>query len=483
MAMNKQALLFALSFLLSCFLRSPSCECGTTEEKYYMVGMNTFLIEEARNFNASTRSPSGALAFQEIGRGGADLLITHLNVASNSSWRDVLTQGLQRDKHLVNRILTHNARSSPLGTNAFSTPVTSGRELQGPEYTVAVSIGTPAQKQLMGIDTLISLSWIQCNPCKDCSSNAKLPMYVPKQSSSYRSVSCKLSKCPPLGSDPKDFESKCDNWDTCTYRDTNGLAQGSEGDYITETLQVGDNTLNELHMGCAYSFTPRREYATSGHLGLGRGPLSLVSQKAGGQFSYCLPNYLSLGATGSLSLGKYSVPSSVKVFTPMQKEPQFASSAYILGLEGISVGGQRLSVNMQVPGALPTITYIDTAIMATQLVKPLYDALRSSFEEKMKTYAPAVQPAKPFGEFKPCYQLSNITSVKIPTVTLHFKGNANFDVPAVGTLLQVANDVVCFPFQQSPNDAVKIIGNVQQQGITVAYDNVNNRIGFGPGSC
>ncbi|GLJ33876.1 hypothetical protein SUGI_0681410 [Cryptomeria japonica] len=441
MAMNKQALLFALFFLLYCFLRPPSCECTTTEEKYYIVGVNTFLIEEGRDLNAPTRSPSEALAFQEVGSEGADLLITHLNVASNSSWRDVLTQGLQRDKHLVNRILTHNARSSPLGTTAFSTPVTSGRELQGPEYTVAVSIGTPALTQLMGIDTLTSLSWIQCNPYKDCSSNAKFPM------------------------------------------DTNGLAQGSEGDYITETLQVGDNTLNELHMGCAYCFTPRREYATSGHLGLGRGPLSVVSQKAGGQFSYCLPNYSSVNAKGSLSLGKYSIPSSVKVFTPMQNEPQFATSAYILGLEGISVGGQRLSVNMQVPGALPTITYIDTAIMATQLVKPVYDALRSSFEEKMKTYAPAVQPASPFGEFKPCYQLSNITSVKIPTVTLHFKGNANFDVPAVGTLLQVASDVVCFPFQQSPNDAVTIIGNVQQQGITVAYDNVNNRIGFGPGSC
>ncbi|GLJ33877.1 hypothetical protein SUGI_0681430 [Cryptomeria japonica] len=352
MAMNKQALLFALSFLLYCFLRPPSCECTTTEEKYYIVGVNTFLIEEGRDLNAPTRSPS------------------------------------------------------------------------------------------------------ECNPCKDCSSNAKFPMYVPKQSSSYRSVSCKLSKCPPLGSDAKDFESKCDNWDTCTYRDTNGLAQGSEGDYITETLQVGDNTLNELHMGCAYSFTPRRDYATSGHLGL-----------------------------GSLSLGKYSIPSSVKIFTPMQNEPQFASSAYLLGLEGISVGWQRLSMNMQVPGALPTITFIDTAIMATQLVKTVYDALRSSFEEKMKTYAPAIQPASPFGEFKPCYQLSNITSVKFPTFTLHFKGNGNFDVLAVGSLLQVANDVVCFPFQQSPNDAVNIIGNVQQQGITVAYDNVNNRIGFGPGSC
>ncbi|XP_059064238.1 aspartyl protease family protein 2-like [Cryptomeria japonica] len=193
---------------------------------------------------------------------------------------------------------------------------------------------------------------------------------------------------------------------------------------------------------------------------VGKGPLSLVSQKADGQFSYCLPNYLSARATGSLNLGKDSIPSSVKVYTPMQKEPKFASSVYILGLEGISVGGQRLS-----------------------LVKPVYNALRASFEEKMKTYAPAVKPASPFGDFQPCYQLSNITSVKIPIVTLHFKGNANFDVPAVGTLLQVSSDVVCFPFSPSPNDAVNVIGNVQQQGITLAFDNLNNRIGFGSGSC
>ncbi|GLJ33871.1 hypothetical protein SUGI_0681350 [Cryptomeria japonica] len=252
---------------------------------------------------------------------------------------------------------------------AFSAPVLSGSEMQGPEYTVTVSIGTPALEQLMGIDTLSSLSWIECKPCKGCTSNAKFPLYVANQSSSFR------------------------------------------------------------------------------------GPLSLVSQKADGQFSYCLPNYLSARATGSLNLGKDSIPSSVKVYTPMQKEPKFASSVYILGLEGIS------------------------------LVKPVYNALRASFEEKMKTYAPAVKPASPFGDFQPCYQLSNITSVKIPIVTLHFKGNANFDVPAVGTLLQVSSDVVCFPFSPSPNDAVNVIGNVQQQGITLAFDNLNNRIGFGSGSC
>ncbi|GLJ33869.1 hypothetical protein SUGI_0681240 [Cryptomeria japonica] len=486
--MNKKARLFALCLFLYCILCSPSCECSSSEEKYYIIEVNTFLIEEGRDFNAPSGRPSKVVELQELGSEGADLLINHLNIASSSSWRDMLLQGLERDKYLANRIFSHvpnstNLTSSPLETNAFSAPVSSGSEMQGPEYTVTVSIGTPALEQLMGIDTLSSLSWIQCKPCKGCTSNAKFPLYVANQSSSFRSVPCKNSKCPPLGSDPKDFQSTCDNWGMCTFTDTNSLAQGSEGDYITDTLQVGKNAFEEVYIGCAYSFTPSRKLATSGRLGLGRGPLSLVSQNADGQFSYCLPNYLSARTTGSLNLGKDSIPSSVKVYTPMQKETKFASSAYILGLEGISVGGQRLSVNMQVPGALPTITYIHTAVMATQLVKPVYNDLRASFEEKMKTYAPAVKPASPFGDFQPCYQLSNITSVKIPIVTLHFKGNANFDVPAVGTLLQVSSDVVCFPFSPSPNDAVNIIGNVQQQGITVAFDNLNNKIGFGSGSC
>ncbi|GLJ33866.1 hypothetical protein SUGI_0681050 [Cryptomeria japonica] len=343
-----------------------------------------------------------------------------------------------------------NLTSSPLETNAFSAPVSSRSEMQGPEYTVTVSIGTPALEQLMGIDTLSSLSWIQCKPCKGCTSNAKFPLYVANQSSSFRSVPCKNSKCPPWDQIPRTF----------SLLVTIGIGAPSQ------TLIVSPEDPREIISQI-----------------LCRGPLSLVSQKADGQFSYCLPNYLSARATGSLNLGKDSIPSSVKVYTPIQKEPKFASSAYILGLEGISVGGQRLSVNMQVPGALPTITYIHTVVMATQLVKPLYNALRASFEEKMKTYAPAVKPASPFGDFQPCYQLSNITSVKIPIVTLHFKGNANFDVPAVGTLLQVSSDVVCFPFSPSPNDAVNVIGDVQQQGITVAFDNLNNRIGFGSGSC
>ncbi|GLJ33867.1 hypothetical protein SUGI_0681200 [Cryptomeria japonica] len=253
---------------------------------------DTFLIEEVTDFDASINSTSKATALQELGSGEADLAINHLNVVSNSSWRDMLMQGLERVKYFVNRMFSHdsnsnNVKSSPSVGNYYKILVRSVREIQGPEYTVAASIGTPPRKQLMGVDTLISISWSQCNPCK----------------------------------------SKCDKRGICNYMETNGIAHGSEGDYITETLHVGGNKFKELHMGCTYRFVPPRQFAPSGHLELGRDPLSLVSHKVGGQFSYCLPNYLSVNATGSLRLGKGSIPSSVKVFTPMQKEPQFASSA------------------------------------------------------------------------------------------------------------------------------------------------------------
>ena len=128
-----------------------------------MVGVNTLLIKEG--------SPSDVLTLPKEEKRGGSLLISHLNVAPSSSWRNVLILGLQRDKYLVNRILTHftltntnNATSSPLGKTSFSTLVTSGKEIEGPEYTLEVSIGTPAKKQLIEIDTLSSLSWIQCDP-------------------------------------------------------------------------------------------------------------------------------------------------------------------------------------------------------------------------------------------------------------------------------------------------------------------------------
>ncbi|GLJ33870.1 hypothetical protein SUGI_0681330 [Cryptomeria japonica] len=175
--------------MLKNYLRGKSSIPIFTEEKYSIVEVNTFLIEEGTDFDASTNSTSKETAPEELGREEANLAINHLNVASNSSWRDMLMHGLERDKYFVNRLFSHdsnsnNVTSSPSVGNYYIIPVRSGREIQGPEYTVAASIGTPARKQLMGIDTLISVSWIQCNPCKGCISNVNFPMYVPKQSSS-----------------------------------------------------------------------------------------------------------------------------------------------------------------------------------------------------------------------------------------------------------------------------------------------------------
>ncbi|KAH9289054.1 hypothetical protein KI387_033171 [Taxus chinensis] len=474
MAMDNQAFAIALCFLsLYCIVHSPTAECISSEEKYYTVGIDTFQIEEESGLNAVRRQVE-VVAPQDSGKGDADLVLTHRNPDSGLSWRNLLLKGLERDTHVVN---------GSLRRREFNVPIKSGRETDGPEYVVTSVIGTPGREQLLGIDTFSPLSWVQCFPCNGCSSRVNYPMYVPSNSSTFKPVRCSSSKCPPLGANPRDISSRCNKLGFCSYADTKGLVEGSQGVYITDTLRLGSNTFEGFYLACAKSFTQARTDRTSGRLGLGRGTLSLVSQKYGGQFSYCLPNYLSLRATGSLRLGKGSIPSSIKSFIPMQRVAGFFPNAYIVSVQDISVGGERLNVKMQAPGGLPIITYIDASVMVSRFVQHVFDALKYSFEQKMKKIAPGVLAAKPLEEFSPCYQLTSLNSVRIPTITLHFAGKVYLDVPVVGTLLQVDSNRVCFPFLPSNYAAVNIIGNVQQQGLRVAFDNPNNKIGFIPESC
>jgi hypothetical protein len=80
-------------------------------------------------------------------------------------------------------------------------------------------------------------------------------------------------------------------------------------------------------------------------LGLGRGPLSLLSQTQNlyqSTFSYCLPSFKSLNFSGSLKLGPVAQPKRIK-YTPLLKNPR-RSSLYYVNLQAIRVGRKIVDI-------------------------------------------------------------------------------------------------------------------------------------------
>jgi hypothetical protein len=218
---------------------------------------------------------------------------------------------------------------------------------------------------------------------------------------------------------------------------------------------------------------------TAGLIGLGRDKLSLVSQSAqkyGKFFSYCLPP--SSSSAGYLSIGKSGISNNVK-YTPFATGAGAgASSFYFITILDMYVGGNKLSISPSVFSKGGSI--IDSGTVITRLPPDAYSALSSAFEKGMAKYtkAPGVSI------LDTCYDLSNYTTVQIPTVSFVFGGNVKVDLDSRGIVYAVSSSQVCLAFAANgdPSD-VGILGNVQQKNVQVVYDLAGGKLGFAPNGC
>lgn len=123
-------------------------------------------------------------------------------------------------------------------------------------------------------------------------------------------------------------------------------------------------------------------------------------------------------------------------------------------------------------------TIIDSGTTITRLQTAAYIPARDAFRD-------ATQHLKSAAEFMfldTCYDLTGMESVSVPTVTFHFLGDYDMRLPPSNYIIPVGNNnTYCFAF--AANAGPSIIGNVQQQGFRVIYDNVHQKIGFFPGQC
>ncbi|CAM6095989.1 unnamed protein product [Calypogeia fissa] len=385
----------------------------------------------------------------------------------------------QRLRYFTGKIAGKKAK--PFGvSHVFTSPVFSE---QG-NYVMQISTGTPAKTFSTFVDTGSDLIWLQCTTCTNCYQQPD-PLFDPTASSTYVPMPCTDPFCsdlPVVGSYPA-----CSTDNACLYDyvyGDNSFTKGSMAyETFTLTSTLGTATpFTNVGFGCATDIEAAGG-AFDGLVGLGNGPLSLVSQlgaNIGPVFSYCLVSYASVVTkTSPLLLG--SAGSAVLTYTPLVSNlvnPTF----YYVNLVGITVNA--------VPVAYPPGTFtidpttgegglvLDSGTTLSQLFDAAYVPFRAAIA------AAVTYPTVSVSGIDLCYDTSSVVSPVFPAVVFQLE-NVNLAMPADNIFLPVDNQgTYCmFVADAGANSVLSIFGNVQQQNFEIAYDVVNSQVGFAQTTC
>ncbi|CAN8268092.1 unnamed protein product [Cochlearia groenlandica] len=415
----------------------------------------SLLISRSNSLNCNENSHS------------SDLRVFHVNSPcspfkhqTHLSWEDTHNHDKARLQYLSSLAL------------ATSLPIASGRAIvQSPSYIVKANIGTPSQAMLVALDTSNDVSWVPCYGCVGCFSSV---LYNPSKSNSSRTLHCDAPQCKQVQNPI------CTTSKTCGFNMTYG-GSTIDATLTQDTLTLTNDTIPNYTFGCINKATGT-SLPSQGLIGLGRGPLSLISQTQNlymSTFSYCLPNSKSSGFSGSLRLGPKNQPFSIKT-TPLLKNPR-RSSLYYVDLVGISVGSTIVNIPTSALAFDPVSgagTIFDSGTVFTRLVEPAYIAVRNEFRRRIKS-----ANATSLGGFDTCYTGD---SVVFPPVTFMFAG-MNVTLPQDNLLIHSSSgSTSCLAIAAAPNNVnsvLNVIASMQQQNHRVLIDLPNSRLGIARETC
>ncbi|CAI9087922.1 OLC1v1022123C1 [Oldenlandia corymbosa var. corymbosa] len=381
------------------------------------------------------------------------------------SWEDSVLQMQSNDQSRVLYL-------SSLVAGKSVVPIASGRQItQSPTYIVRVKIGTPGQTLLMAMDTSNDAAWIPCNGCVGCP--ASTTVFDSAKSTSFQNVGCGVAGCQQVPN-PSCLAN------TCSFNMTYG-GSSIAANLSIDTFRLAADPIPSYTFGCLQKATGN-SVPPQGLLGLGRGPMSLLSQSQSlyqSTFSYCLPSFKGLNFTGSLRLGPTGQPKNIKT-TPLLKNPR-RSSLYYVNLVGIKVGKKVVDIPAEALAFNPTTgagTIIDSGTVFTRLVQAAYVPVRDEFRRRMGNAT-----VSSLGGFDTCYNVP----VTVPTITFMFSG-MNVTLPQDNFLIHsTAGTITCLAMAEAPvgnvNSVLNVIANLQQQNHRILIDVPNSRLGVAREAC
>jgi hypothetical protein len=293
-------------------------------------------------------------------------------------------------------------------------------------------------------------------------------------------VPCSSSLCSVLPT------SSCTSASRCGYTYTYGDSSSTQGVLSTETFTLAKEELPGVAFGCGDTNEGDGFSQGAGLVGLGRGPLSLVSQLGFDKFSYCLTSMDGTGKSplllGSVTDISESAAVSQVQSTPLVKNPS-QPSLYYVTLTGLTVGSTRIALpssafSIQDDGTGGVI--VDSGTSITYLEVQGYRALKKAFAAHM--LLPAVDGSEVGLDL--CFQApaKDVDRVAVPKLVFHFDGGADLDLPAENYMvLDSGTGALCLTVMASLG--LSIIGNFQQQNFQFVYDIAGEKLSFAPVQC
>lgn len=362
-----------------------------------------------------------------------------------------------------------------------------------------VFVGTPPRHFSLIIDTGSDLNWIQCVPCHVCFEQNG-PYYDPKDSTSFRNISCHDKRCQLVSSPDPPQACKAEN-QNCPYFYWYGDRSNTTGDFATETFTVNLTSFDgksefrrveNVMFGCGH-WNRGLFHGASGLLGLGRGPLSFASQLQslyGHSFSYCLVDRNS-NISSKLIFGedKKLMSNPNLNFTSLVGGNQNpVDTFYYVQIKSVIVGGEVLKIPKETwavsaeEGGGGTI--IDSGTTLTYFAEPAYEIIKEAFKKKIKGYPMVEVEEEGLVPLKLCYNVSGFEAIELPDFGIMFEDGAVWDFPVENYFIEIEpGGVACLAILGTPHSALSIIGNYQQQNFHILYDLKNSRLGFAPVNC
>jgi len=402
-------------------------------------------------------------------KSGFSVELIHRDSPKSPFYRPTETH-FQRVQNAVLRSIHRANYSTPDSSHDVETTVipSSG------EFLMNYSVGTPPFQTLGVIDTGANTIWMQCQPCKNCYKQ-NTPIFDPSKSSTYSRIPCVAAECL---TEQIAFCNFNNGKKHCAYKTIYGDESVSEGDISWDTITLTSSSEDipvafpKAVIGCGHNNVGLFDKQSSGIVGLGNAPLSLVSllrPRTGGIFSYCFtpmyegdvkPSFLHFGDRGEVSV-KSAVPTPIIVNSAVPFK-------YYLVMEAMIVGSKRIEFPRN--GEEGNIL-LDSGTTITFLPDEVYSAL----EGEMVNAVNLVRTDSPMKHLKLCYEVTSGREYHIPTVFAHFKGGAVVELHSSNTFMKVSETKICLAFSRRSK---AILGNLAQQDILVSYNTEQNTVTF-----
>ncbi|XP_015932380.1 aspartic proteinase CDR1 [Arachis duranensis] len=346
------------------------------------------------------------------------------------------------------------------------------------DYLTKIYIGTPPVERIAVADTGSDLIWVQCSQCDDNSScfSQDSPLFDPNNSSTYTPISCTSENCTLLYQNQR----TCGTSNVCEYSYRYADDSYTKGELASDSISFDSTsgvTFPNSIFGCGHNNTVtfNSTKKATGVVGLGAGPLSLVSQlgdQIGHKFSYCLVSFGS-NSTSKLKFGDDAIISGNGVVSTPLTINSSTPTYYNLNLEGITVGNNTIQSTQNSSNII-----IDSGTTFTYLDPSMFNDIVTLVTESSAVEA-VQDPPKPYG-FCGSFQGS---SVNVPEFVFHFTG-ADVALPTENMYTLVDNNLLCLLLLPNTGlNGLSLFGNLAQMNFQVEYDLQGNKVSFAPANC